>query len=118
MADEEIEHRIIDTRVRPPKAELAVDPDLKIDITLTDSGKYDIIYTRKIVPGATTEYVPIFFFALSREEMVQEHVRHIQAVKPKTVLITAGEDQRTLLHPGVVKSIIEGKLEVARLVLR
>lgn len=122
MADEELEHRVIDTRVQPPKAELSVDPDLEINIIPTEDGKYDVIYTRKVPADINfrtrLEYVPIYFFALTRVEMVQEHVRHIQAVKPKTVLITSGEDQRTLLHPGVVKSIIEGKLEVARLVLR
>lgn len=121
MSDE-IEHRVIDTRVRPSQqVDLPSDPDLVIDITL-EEGKYNVTYTQKIVgvdqdEKPMTEYVPIFFFALTREEMVQHHVQQMLAWKPKTVVITAGE-QRTSLHPGVVKSIIEGKLGVAELVLR
>lgn len=108
------ERRIIDTRIRPKQPEPAYDPDLIIDITLKGE-RYDVIYNRKTTE--TMVYLPVVFFDLTREEMVREHIQHILESKPKTVMITA-EGERAFLHPGVVRSIVEGKLGVAELTLR
>lgn len=120
MSDE-TERRIIDTRVQAQQADPLVDADLTIDISLLE-GKYDVVYTHRLVGlnehgEQVEERVPVFLFALTREEMVKSHVSHIKNWKPKTVLVTAGE-QRTPLHPGVVRSIIEGKLGASELMLR
>lgn len=117
MADEDeiIEHRIIDTRVRPPVSVLTTIADLVIDITPLDDLKYDVGYFKP--DGAGGLEVLILFAGLERACMVVEHVTQMQQQKPKTVEIRSGE-QRTPLHPGVVKSIVEGKIEVAQLILR
>lgn len=112
MSDEE--RRIIDTRLRPQEPELEYEPDLVISIS-TNGDRYDVIYNRK--NEGDTEYAMVVFIKLNREEMVTEHIRHIMESKPKTVMITA-EGVNTPLHPGVVKSIIEGKLGIAELLLR
>jgi len=105
---------VIDTRSSLPAAELP-DADLTIGIDSLGTGKYNITYMRQKEEGL--EYEPLCVLDVSREEMVGHHVRAIQAARPKTVEVRAGA-QRTRLHPGVVKSIIEGKLEMAKLVLR
>jgi len=113
--DDNIEHRIIDTRVRPPVSVLDGVSDLVIEITPLDDMKYDVGYFKP--DGAGGLEVLVLFAGLERACMVVEHVTQIRNHKPKTVEIRSG-DQRTPLHPGVVRSIVEGKIEVAQLILR
>lgn len=124
--EEKQRHFVIDTRLAIP-AEAGIDADLIIDIEAMESGNYNLTYFRPppewLTPLAETqgkklgEYVPICVLDIPRQKMVEEHVRQIQEVKPKTVMVRSGA-QVTMIHPGIVKSIIEGKLEVAKLVLR
>ena len=92
--------------------------DLIIEIDLLPEG-YIATYNHWV----DGRFVPYNYFdRLTREQMVLKHIQVIRDVKPKTVLVRAGkhEDEHTkdiYLHPGVVKSIIEGKLTASELTL-
>lgn len=130
MADEpqKQRHFIIDTRGDHSKPE-NVDADLIIEIEPLEDGNYNLIYfcrgrewINKLIvaqgkePG---EHVPVIMLNLTRSEMIKEHVQHIRELKPKTVAVRAkGAESTAMLHPGVVQSVIEGKLDESKLELR
>lgn len=92
--------------------------DLIIEIDLLPEG-YLVTYNHW-VDGRQIPYN--YFDRLTREQMVLKHIQVIRDVKPKTALIRTGGNSAEhtkdiYLHPGVVKSIVEGKLTAAELTL-
>lgn len=109
---------IIDTR--PEETLESLDADLIINIDLYDDG-YSVAYNYK-VDGKGTHVPYNCWFQFTREQMVQKHVQVIRDVKPRTAVIrtgahSTGHIKDIALHPGVIKSIIEGKLDAADLTL-
>lgn len=110
-----MEHVIIDLREKA-QAPTEEEADLIIEIDLFPSG-YDVVYhVRK--DGVYEAYN--IFTRLMREEMVKKHVQVIRDTRPRTAAVRTGRNSTghvkdIALHPGVIKSIIEGKLGVENL---
>lgn len=118
---EEEKRIVIDLRSKGPQEPVVLDADLIIGIDLYDDG-YTVVYCPRM-PDGRGHYELHRIPKLDRETMVSNHVKTIQALKPKTVVIRSGEHStghvRDIpLHPGVIKSIIEGKLGAEKLMLR
>ncbi len=110
---------VIDLR-RKAEAYVELVADLVIEIDRYEcSDGYTVRYVYD-VPGFV--YLPLPM-TMTRAEMVLMHVTKIQQIRPKTVVIRTGKHSTgqvvdVAIHPGVVKSIIEGKLTAAELTLR
>lgn len=115
MSDDRV---IIDLRRKPATEQVELKADLIIEIDLHPEG-YMATYNHWV----DGRFIPYNYFdRLTREQMVEKHVQVIRDVKPKTVVIrtgkhSSGHTQDIPLHPGVVKSIVEGKLTAAELTL-
>lgn len=112
---------IIDLRRKPQEASEELDADLIIGIDLFDDG-YTVTYCPRM-PDGNGHFELHRIPKLDREAMVSNHVKAIQTLKPKTAVVRSGAHStghvRDIpLHPGVIKSIIEGKLDAAALMLR
>lgn len=108
---------IFDLRRKAPEAEEPLKADLIIEIDLHPEG---YMATYNYFDGRQIPYN--YFDHLTREQMVVKHVQVIRDVKPKTVIIrtgahSSGHPKDIAIHPGVVKSIVEGKLTAAELTL-
>lgn len=109
---------IFDLRRKAPEAEEPLKADLIIEIDLHPEG-YMATYNYWV----DGRFIPYNYFDhLTREQMVAKHVQVIRDVKPKTVVIRTGKNSTghprdIAIHPGVVKSIVEGKLTAAELTL-
>lgn len=121
MSDEKTEERIvIDLRRSGDAPSKELDADLIMEIDLFDTG-YQAAYHMKSDGKAHS----LLFQrdGLTREAMIAAHIEAITLAKPKTALVrtgshSSGHVRDILLHPGVVKSIIEGKLGAEDLILR
>lgn len=114
------ERIIIDMRhLRQPAAMKELDADLIVEIDLVDGG-YQAVYLMK----KEDKHELVFRReGLTREALIDAHVEAIKQAKPKTALVRSGRHSSghvkdILLHPGVVKSIVEGKLGAGQLLLR
>ncbi len=110
---------VIDLRRRTQEAYKELSAELIIEIDLFEEG-YGCFYERQIeehkfeMVGSAE--------GLTREQMVERHVQEIQRWKPKTVVIrtgvhSTGHIKDIPLHPGVIKSIIDGTLDATKLTL-
>lgn len=108
----------MDLRRHPQEYE-ELSAELIIEIDLFGDG-YDCFYERQVEPN-TFEMVGSAE-GLTRAEMVERHVEEIRRWKPKTVVIRTGKHSTghikdIPLHPGVIKSIIDGTLDATKLTL-
>jgi hypothetical protein len=109
------ERVIIDTK--PERPTKRPDAELVIEVDLYEGG-YTVTYVRHKEPPDPAHV----FYGLKRPEMVAKHVKMLRELKPASVVIvtgaySTGEEQYALLHPGVIKQIVEGKLGVDELLL-
>lgn len=121
MADDE-QRIIIDMRRKPqegPGKEL--DADLIIEIDMISEDDYFVVYLARDANG--TYFIETQLGNATRAFMLEYHVLQLRTRKPKSVVVRTGKNSsghvRDIpLHPGVIKSIIEGKLGAAELMLR
>jgi len=118
------ERVIIDMRHlrQQPAAPKELDADLVMEIDLLDGG-YQAIYLMRSAKEGEGRTLIFQRNGLTREALIDAHVEAIKQAKPKTALVRSGRHSSghvkdILLHPGVVKSIVEGKLGAGQLLLR
>lgn len=108
---------IIDLRPKPEKY-VELDADLIIEVDRFED-RFVCSYAGAVGDGWSI-LGPLE--TSSRKEMVGWHVQQIRERKPKSVVIRTGKHstghvQDIPLHPGVINSIIEGKLDAEKLTL-
>lgn len=119
--DEKKEERVvIDLRrnVGAPTKELVADLVMEIDIV---EGGFQATYSSKQEDGT---YKLVFQrMCQTREQLIDAHIEAIKQAKPASALVrtgrhSSGHQRDIMLNPGVVKMILEDKLQAAHLLPR